>query len=99
MNDLLDGALFFFCFASRTLWPMADEDSHLTPGTLQASLLKRTAHARQCGAIQVLPTTLEVIEAGGIPFQVRVRGFVDTNETVRSTTNPFLPYDPDLFVG
>jgi len=78
---------------------MADADSHLTPGTLQASLLKRTAHARQCGAIQVLPTTLEVIEQDGLPFQVRVRGLVATNETVRSTTNPFLPYDPDLFVA
>jgi ATP adenylyltransferase len=78
---------------------MADEESHLTPGTLRASLLKRAAHARQCGAIHVLPTTLEVIEQDSIPFQVRVRGVVGTNETVRSSANPFLPYDPDLFVA
>jgi ATP adenylyltransferase len=78
---------------------MADEDSHLTPGTLRASLLKRTAHARQCGAIHVLPTTLEMIEQEGIPFQVRVRGSMGTKQTVPSTVNPFLPYDPDLFVA
>jgi ATP adenylyltransferase/5',5'''-P-1,P-4-tetraphosphate phosphorylase II len=69
---------------------MADADSHLIPHTLQASLLKRTAHARRCGAIQVLPTTLEVIEQNGISFQVRVRGSLATKITEGSSTNPFL---------
>ena len=78
---------------------MADADSHLISGTLQASLLKRTAHARRCGAMQVLPTTLEVIEQDGIPFQVRVRGSLATKSPDASNANPFLPYDPDLFVA
>jgi ATP adenylyltransferase len=78
---------------------MADADSHLIPGTLQASLLKCTAHARRCGAIHVLPTTLEVIEHDGVPFQVRVRGCLSTKSPEGSNPNPFLPYDPDLFVA
>jgi ATP adenylyltransferase len=51
---------------------MADQDSQLLPGTLKTSLLERTATARRCGAMQFLPTTIEVIEQDGIPFQVRV---------------------------
>ncbi len=81
---------------------MADQDLHLTPGTLQASLLERTAHARRCGAIQFLPTTVEVIEEDGISFQVRVLESLAVKEIAKaaqSNVNPFLPYDPDLFIA
>ena len=81
---------------------MADWDLHLTPGTLQTSLLERTAHARRCGAIQFMPTTMEVIEQDGILFQVRVLESLTVKEiakAARSNVNPLLPYDPELFVA
>jgi sulfate adenylyltransferase (ADP) / ATP adenylyltransferase len=88
-------------FAWRIILLMADQDSQLTPGTLHASLLERTANARRCGAVQFLPTTLEVIEQDGIPFQVRmveIPAMKEIAEPSRSHVNPF-PYDPDLFVA
>jgi sulfate adenylyltransferase (ADP) / ATP adenylyltransferase len=81
---------------------MVEQAIHLTPGTLQAALLERAARARQCGAIQSLPTTLEVIEQNGIPFQIRVLKSLAMKESAKgapSTLNPFLPYDRDLFVA
>ena len=80
---------------------MADEESQLAPGTLYASLLERTATARRGGAMQFLPTTLEVIEQDSIPFQVRVLELPATKaiaEASRSPITPF-PYDQDLFVA
>jgi sulfate adenylyltransferase (ADP) / ATP adenylyltransferase len=80
---------------------MAEKD-HLPPGTLQATLLERAAQARRCGAIQSLPTTREVIEQNGIPFQVRILESLAIKQSAKaspSTVNPFLPYDPDLFVA
>ena len=74
----------------------------LTPGTLRASLLERTAQAQRCGAIQSIPTTLEVIEQKGITFQVRVMEMLErkaAQKAAQPQTNPFLPYDPDLFVA
>ena len=79
---------------------MTDQDSQLTPGTLQASLLERTANARRCGALEFLQTTTEVIQQDGIPFQVRVlesSAVEEIDKAARSNVNPF-PHDPDLFV-
>jgi ATP adenylyltransferase len=81
---------------------MAEQDFHLAPGTLLASLLERTAHARRCGAIQSLPTTMDVVEQNGIPFQVRVLQTLVSKERANaapSNINPFLPHDPELFVA
>ena len=80
---------------------MAEEDLHLIPCSLQAALLERTANARRCGAIHSLPTTTEVIEQNGIPFQVRVLESLASKQTRKhsSKVNPFLPYDPELFVA
>ena len=81
---------------------MNTDNLFLTPGTLRASLLERTAHARRRGAIQSIPTTMEVIEQQGIAFQVRVATMLERKATQRAataTSNPFLPYDPDLFVA
>jgi len=80
----------------------ADQDLYLTSGTLHASLLERTAHARRCGRIQSLPTTVDVIEQDGVPFHVRILESLALKETAKtppSNANPFLPYDPDLFVA
>lgn len=81
---------------------MADQDSYLPPGTLRTLLLERTAHALQCGSMQSLRTSMEVIEQDGVRFQVRILESLAGKEeatTPRSTGNPFLPYDPDLFVA
>ena len=79
---------------------MADQGPQLTPGTLQACLLERTAYARRCGAIESLRTTTEVIEQDGISFQVRVlesSAIEGIDKAARPNINPF-PHDPDLFV-
>jgi len=81
---------------------MDEQDLFLRPGTLQASLYERTAQARRCGAIESIPTTTEVIEQDGMAFQVRVIESLakkETAKTTRSDADPFLPYDPDLFVA
>ena len=81
---------------------MTEKEVHLIPGTLQSTLLERTANARRCGAIHSLPTTTEVIEQNGILFQVRLLQAVAEKERVKATpsnVDPFLPYDPELFVA
>ena len=81
---------------------MDEEELFLKPGTLRTSLLERTAHARRCGAIRSVPTTLEVIEQNGIAFQVRVVEALAKKEAAKAApanANPFLPYDPELFVA
>jgi ATP adenylyltransferase len=77
-------------------------DRVLKPGSLWSTLLERTAHARRCGAIQSIPTTSELVEEGGIAFQVRVVTALAKKEEdrlVQPAVDPFLPYDPDLFVA
>jgi ATP adenylyltransferase len=67
-----------------------------------ASLAERTEQARRCGALQFVPTSMEVIEQSGIAFQVRIVESLARKETATaagSNANPFLPCDPDLFVA
>jgi sulfate adenylyltransferase (ADP) / ATP adenylyltransferase len=81
---------------------MDEHDLLLKPGTLRTSLLERTAHALRGGAIQSIPTTMEVVEQGGIEFQVRVIEALAKKEAAKAApaqANPFLPYDPELFVA
>jgi ATP adenylyltransferase len=81
---------------------MDEQDLHLKPGTLRTSLLERTAHARRCGAIQSIPTSLEVIEQNGLAFQVRITEALAKKEAEKAApgnANPFLSYDPELFVA
>jgi len=51
---------------------MGQNHHFLKPGTLWPTLLERTAQARRSGVIQSIPTTSEVLEQGGIAFQVRI---------------------------
>lgn len=74
----------------------------LKPGTLWPALLERTTHARRSGAIESIPTTTEVIEQDRVAFQVRVVAALEKKEEAKAgqpSANPFLPYDPDLFVA
>ena len=73
----------------------------LRPGTLWPILLERTAHARDRRSILSISTTPEVIEQGGVAFQVRVMAALAMKTlatAMQPSANPFLPYDPDLFV-
>jgi sulfate adenylyltransferase (ADP) / ATP adenylyltransferase len=81
---------------------MDEQDPFLKPGTLWTSLLERTAQARRCGAIQSIPTRSEIIEQSGVEFQVRIITALAEKEAAKAAqpnANPFLPYDPVLFVA
>lgn len=74
----------------------------LKSGILWPTLLERTAHAHERGSILSIPTEPEVIEQGGVAFHVRVMRALAMKPratTAQSNANPFLPYDPDLFVA
>jgi ATP adenylyltransferase len=81
---------------------MNQPDRLLKPGSLWPTLLERTAYARERRAILSIPTTSEVIEQNGMAFHVRVitalamKAFMTA---AQPNANPFLPYDPDLFVA
>jgi len=81
---------------------MNQDDRLLKPGTLWPTLLERTAYARKRRAILSIPTEPEVIEQGGVAFHVRVitaLAMKAHTTAAQANVNPFLPYDPDLFVA
>ena len=71
----------------------------LSPGTLLTSLRERSAEALRSHAIHPIDTTCDIIEQEGIEFQVRVVTGNERAKDVRRSGNPFLPYDPALFVA
>ena len=82
----------------------------LEPGTLRARVAAATRRAREAGALEPLPSRCEVVEEDGIPFLVRVLTSRDHKAQARLEQdrvsalygvepNPFLPYDPDLYVA
>jgi sulfate adenylyltransferase (ADP) / ATP adenylyltransferase len=87
---------------SRYSLHMAEQNRLFKPGTLHTTLLERTAHALACGAIHSIPTTSEIIEEGDVAFQVRIVTALAEKEQAKALAqpkaDPFLPYDPDLFV-
>ncbi|HLZ34856.1 MAG TPA: hypothetical protein VKP13_12630 [Nitrospira sp.] len=81
---------------------MDQPDQSFKPGTLWSTLLERTAHACDIKAILSIPTESEVIEQSGVAFQVRVTTALAMKALAaarQSQADPFLPYDPDLFVA
>lgn len=86
----------------------SDTDS-LAPGLLWPKIQHQTRHALACGALQPIRTEYEFVEQGGIRFLVRVLANLVFKEQYNRTQvvqkqagqeiNPFLPYDPDLFVA
>jgi sulfate adenylyltransferase (ADP) / ATP adenylyltransferase len=85
------------------------ESRQLQPGTLWPALLRQTEHALRRGALRPIETTQTQIEQGGIRFLVRQvsslarkeenRRMVPAASLESRAVNPFLPYDPDLFVA
>jgi ATP adenylyltransferase len=89
---------------------MAGSDPHsLAPGVLWSKIQHQTRHALACGALQPIRTEYEFVEQGGIRFLVRVLANLMRKEQYNRSqvvqhrqgkpVNPFLPYDPDLFVA
>lgn len=86
------------------------ERLHLQPGTLWPAVVRQTEHALRCGALCPIETVQEAIEDGGIRFLVRSMSSLASKEQLRrerqdkaagggAESNPFLPYDPGLFVA
>lgn len=80
------------------------------PGTLWTKVQARTTQALRCGSIQTIPTEFELVEQGGVTFLVRIvsnlarklQAKADQDRPFMPThinQNPFLPYDPNLFVA
>lgn len=73
-------------------------------GTLWQSVLDSTEHAIRCGALEKIPTRVEYVEEHGIRFQVHIvqqleRKRVESITQRHEGTNPFLPYDENMFVA
>ncbi|MFL9902120.1 phosphorylase [Paraburkholderia fungorum] len=86
------------------------ENRRLPQGTLWPAMLRQAGHALRCGALQPIETFQAVIESGGIRFGVRQVSSLTCKEQQhrqtrklhggeRPSVNPFLPYEPDLFVA
>ncbi|QGZ54321.1 ATP adenylyltransferase family protein [Paraburkholderia acidiphila] len=79
--------------------------------TLREAIERQTALALACGALHPIETAHTFIDDGGMRFYVRVAGNLARKEAARLTPqtvvasgsqpprDPFLPYEPDLFVG
>lgn len=79
------------------------------PGTLLQALKNTTKHALSRGAVHSIDTDRQFIEQGGVRFLVRSVSALARKDQARiseaektrdgdSRDNPFLPYDPDVFV-
>ena len=75
----------------------------LKPGTLWQSITEQTKNALKCGALLSIPTDFEFVEQNGIKFLVRILSNLSRKDTAKQQqkpkTNPFLPYEKDLFVA
>ncbi|MDP5337458.1 MAG: DUF4922 domain-containing protein [Nodularia sp. (in: cyanobacteria)] len=81
---------------------MAQREILLKPGTLWNSIKEQTENALQCGALLSIPTDFEFVEQNGIKFVVRILSNLTRKNTAKQQvkkTNPFLPYEKDLFVA
>ena len=73
-------------------------------GTLRRSVRARSQRAWERGALERIPAEIEMIEDCGVEFLVRVAAGVRAVQRAHAAragerTNPFLPYDEDLFVA
>ncbi|MEA5451327.1 phosphorylase [Leptolyngbya sp. CCNP1308] len=84
-------------------------EAELAPGVLWSKIQRQTRHAQGCGALQPIDTRHEFLEQGGMRFLVRILANLTRKEKADlaqqrqqragQPANPFLPYDPDLFVA
>lgn len=82
------------------------EEDDLAPGTLLARTKAQVAHALRCGALEPQPVEAELLEQDGFSFVVwrslqhsRKEKHRQSPALAGAPFNPFLPYDPNLFVA
>lgn len=73
-------------------------------GNLWSQVLAQTQYALQTGALQPIETSCEVIQQVSLEFLVRISSSLNRKAQAQAQPagaafNPFLPYDPDLFVA
>ncbi|MEY2985271.1 MAG: hypothetical protein RLZZ568_1888 [Cyanobacteriota bacterium] len=79
-------------------------DSLLAPGQLWPRLIEQSHYALSTGALQPIATESTCLAVGEVQFVVRIlvnlqRKTALTQQQRQQKRNPFLPYEPDLFVG
>jgi len=78
-------------------------EPHFQPGTLWPAITQRTLHALNTGALCPIETVQSSIDDGGVRFLVRQVSSLARKDRARQAGSgggdPFLPYDPDLFVA
>ena len=78
-------------------------DDPFLAGSLWNSVVDRSKQALAQRALQPIPTTLEVVRDGHAEFHLRVLSHLEEKPVERQQQpadfNPFLPYDPALFVA
>jgi ATP adenylyltransferase len=85
-------------------------DVLLPQGSLWPQVLSQTQHGLVCGALQPIPTEYELVPAAGADFLVRIVSNLARKQAAKHLQkqrsqelgqdfNPFLPYEPDLFVA
>jgi ATP adenylyltransferase len=88
---------------------MSESSRRFEAGTLWEKVKGRTFQSIENGAIQTIPTHSEWVEQGGVNFLIRIVSHLDRKAQAKveqqcsslagsTSQNPFLPYDPDLFV-
>lgn len=84
---------------------MGSSGINLEPGTLWRAIVDRTRQALASGALRPIETEREILQDQGIAFDVRVVSSLalkahEANPEVHPPDfDPFLPYDPELFVA
>jgi ATP adenylyltransferase len=72
----------------------------LEPGTLWSKTLAASERALGSGALQPITTESDFLRDAGIEFLVRsVSSLTRKAEDIGRSSNPFLPYDPEMFVA
>ena len=68
---------------------------------LWEKLVERTTSARASGHLESIPTTAATFERHGVRWVIRMAPHLvrKKREATRPWTNPFLPYEPEMFVA
>jgi ATP adenylyltransferase len=69
------------------------------PGALWPAIVERERHALSIGAVLPVPTRVETLEDAGVRFLVRCVSRPARKPPAGAGSNPFAPYDPELFVA
>lgn len=83
-----------------TAMTQPDRPISAQPETLPQQVRRVTARALATSALRPIPTTLHHVDDGGVRFVVRMlAGHNAKPQPDPASDNPFLPYDPALFVA